>query len=310
MEWKEPEDAQYSELLNTTPVDMPVKFKDDATDQGAGVSPEGEALSMARSRGLRLRESYCLLVQVNHNVDSVSALDAKVPDYVWTEVIARHICTHWVGAPANTFTIELLSDTEFLLFKGPRSGPGITWENTITYIQILHDIHDWGSTEVAVMAGQRTMKQSWIDLANMREYHWAHILGRLAAVEGKALLLAIKNAKTPTPQGRGQGYTRRADHYFAQRAVRALAPEPTLHVLRPATLEDYHSAQEPSEFEYRSEGSEGSSTESMGYSSSTTVTSHHGTDHTQCSNTKYRDHKCQRQKHRDQQKVIRLILGS
>ena len=152
-----------------------------------------------------------------------------------------------------------------------------------------------------MMAGQRTMKQSRIDLANMREYHQAHILGRLAAVEGKARLLAIENAKTPTPQGRDWGYTRRADHYFAQRAVKALAPEPTLHALRPATLEDYHSAQEPSEFEYRSEGLEGSSTESTGYSSSTMVTSHHDTDHTQCSNTKYRDHKRQRQKHCDQQ---------
>ena len=77
-------------------------------------------------------------------MDSVSGLDAKVPDYVWTEVIAWDICTYQVGAPAGTFTIELLSDMEFLLFQGPRSGPGMTWENTIPYIRILQDIHDWG----------------------------------------------------------------------------------------------------------------------------------------------------------------------
>ena len=75
---------------------------------------------------------------VAHNVDSVSALDAKVPDYIWTEVIARDICTYRVGAPAGTFTVELLSDTEFLLFQGPQSGHGMTWENTILYIQDLH----------------------------------------------------------------------------------------------------------------------------------------------------------------------------
>ena len=127
MEWKEPEDAWYSELLTTTLVDMPVKSKDDATNQGARVSPGDEGLSAARSRGLCQRESYCILVRVNCNVDSMSALDAKVPNYVWTEVIAWDICTHRVGAPANTLTIELLSDMEFLLFEGPRSGLGINW---------------------------------------------------------------------------------------------------------------------------------------------------------------------------------------
>ena len=151
----------------------------------------------------------------------------------------------------------------------------------IAYIQILHDIRDWGGTEVAMMAGQRTMKQSWIDLANTREYRRAHILGRLAAVEGKAWSLAIENAKILTPQGRGRRYTRRADRYFAQRAVGAPAPEPTLHALRPATPEDYHSTKKPSEFEYRSERSEGSGTDSLGYSSTSMATSHHDTDHTQ-----------------------------
>ena len=299
MEWKETKDAQYSELLTTTPVDTPVKSEDNSVDLGTGASPEGEGSSMAASPGLRQREAYCLLVWVTRNVDSVSVLDAKVPDYVWTEVITWDICTHWVGAPANTFTIELLSDTEFLLFEGPQSGPGITWENAIAYIWILHDIRDWGGTEVTVVAGQRTMKQSQIDLANMREYCWTRILERLAAVEGKARSLALKNVKTLTPQGRGQGYTRRADWYLAQKVAGRLALEPTLHTLRPVTPEDYHSVREPSEFEYESEGSEGSGTNSTGYSSTTTATSHHDTDHTQRSNTKNRDHKRWKQKYHD-----------
>ena len=52
-------------------------------------------------------------------------LDTKVPDYVWTEVIAQDICMFQIGAPSGTFVVELLSDTEFLLFQGPWSGPGI-----------------------------------------------------------------------------------------------------------------------------------------------------------------------------------------
>ena len=294
------EDAQFPKFLTTTQVDAPVKSEDDTTDDGIGASPEGGGSSVAVSLGLCQREAYCLLVQVTRNVDSVSALDAKVPDYVWTEAIAWDICVYQVGAPANAFTIELLCDMEFLLFEGPRSGPGITWENAIKYIRVLHEICDWGSMEVTMVAGQHTMRQSQIDLANMREYHRTRILGRLAAVEGKAQTLALENAKTPTPMGRGRAYTRRADWYLAQKVAGSPTLEPSLHPLRPATPEDYHSAQQPSEFDDGSEESEGSGTDSTGYSSTITMMSHHDTNHTQRSDTKNRDHRHQKQKHRDQ----------
>ena len=142
MEQEESEDARYTELLTTAPVDTSVKSEDDATAQGTRASPDSEGLFTAMPRGLRQREVYCLLVRVTRNVDSVSALDVKVPDYVWNEVITQDIYTYQVGAPTGTFTVELLSDTEFLLFQGPRSGPGMTWENTIPYTRILHDCHD------------------------------------------------------------------------------------------------------------------------------------------------------------------------
>ena len=254
---------------------------------------------MAASLGMCRREAYCLLVWVTPNVYSVSALDAKVPDYVWTEVIAQEICAYRVGTPANAFTIEPLCDMEFLLFEGPRSRPGITWENAIKYIWVLHDIRDWGGTEVTVVAGQHTMRQSRMDLANTREYCRAHILGQLAAMEGKAWTLALENAKSPTPMGRGRAYTRRVDWYLAQKVARTPVLEPSLHPLRSATPEDYHSAQEPSEFEDGSEKLEGSSTDSTGYSLTTTTTSHHDTNHTQWSDTRNRDHRCWKQKHRD-----------
>ena len=248
---------------------------------------------------MRRREAYCLLVQVAHNMESVSALDAKVPDYVWTEVIAWNICTYRVGAPSGTFVVELLSDMEFLLFQGPWSGPGIAWEDTIHYIQALHDIRDWGGREVTVVVAQRTMRQSRIDLANTCEYRRARVLGWLATVEGRARTLALESPRPVSPQGRGRGYTQRANCYYTQKAVRTPAPEPTLNTMRPATPEDYHSTREPSEFEYESEGLERPGMDSMGYSSMTTVTSYHDMDNTQHSDTKNCDLKRRRQKHRD-----------
>ena len=158
-------------------------------------------------------------------MDSVSTLDAKVPDYVWTEVIAQDICTFWIGAPSGTFIVELLSDMEFLLFQGPQSGPGIAWEDTIPYIRALHDIRDWGGTEVTMVVAQRTMRQSRIDLANTPEYRRVCVLRCLATVEGWAWTLALEGPRPVSPQGRGQGYTQRADCYYVQKAVRAPALE-------------------------------------------------------------------------------------
>ena len=93
----------------------------------------------------------------------MSALDLKVLDHVWLELIAQDICTYQLQAPTGTFIIELLSDTEFLLFQGPQSGKGMTWDNTIQFIRNLHGVMDWGSTEVTVVSGQHTMKQAKID---------------------------------------------------------------------------------------------------------------------------------------------------
>ena len=69
--------------------------------------------------------------------------------------------------------------------------------------------------------------------------------------------------------------------------------------MRPATPEDYHSAWEPSKFEYESDGLEGTGTDFTGYSSMATATSHHDTDGTQWSNTRNHDCKHQKQKHWD-----------
>ena len=145
MEQKETDDARYLELL--TPTGTPVETEDDTT-KGTGASPESEKSPATGPQGMCRREAYGLLVRVSRNVDSVSALNAKVPDYVWTEAIAPDICEYQIGAPTNTFVLELLSDTEFLLFQGPRSGPGMAWEDTILYIRTLHDIQDWGAQKL------------------------------------------------------------------------------------------------------------------------------------------------------------------
>ena len=57
MEQRESKDAQYSDLLTTTPVDTPVKSEDDATTRGTRAFSDGEGLSAAVSPELCQRES-------------------------------------------------------------------------------------------------------------------------------------------------------------------------------------------------------------------------------------------------------------
>ena len=78
-----------------------------------------------------------------------------------------------------------------------------------------------------------------------------HTLEWMATTKGILWAVAIDKNKPPVPQSRGRGYTHQADHYFAQKFARAAAPEPTLHTIRPASPEDYHSARGPSECEYK-----------------------------------------------------------
>lgn len=58
----------------------------------------------------------------------------------------------------------LLSDMEFLLFKGPQSGQGMYWDKAINYIRGLHRFMAWGGTKVTIVSGQCTIKQAKIDL--------------------------------------------------------------------------------------------------------------------------------------------------
>ena len=86
-----------------------------------------------------------------------------------------------------------------------------------------------------MVVAQHTMRQSQIDLANTHEYRQARVLGRLATVEGQAGTEALESPRPMSPQGRGRGYTRRADRYYAQKAVGALAVELTLNTMRLVT---------------------------------------------------------------------------
>ena len=67
-------------------------------------------------------ESYCLYIRVLRDSDVVLQQDRKVPDYCWNDGISKDICKAWTRVLPGTFSVDLLSDMEFLVYKLPKTG--------------------------------------------------------------------------------------------------------------------------------------------------------------------------------------------
>ena len=67
-------------------------------------------------------ESYCLYVRVLRDSDVILEQDRKVPEYCWNAGISKDICEARTRVLPGTFSMDLLSDTEFLVYKLPKMG--------------------------------------------------------------------------------------------------------------------------------------------------------------------------------------------
>ena len=67
-------------------------------------------------------ESYCLYIRVLQDSDVVLEQDCKVPDYCWNASISKDICEARTRVLPGTFSVDLLSTTEFLVYKLPKTG--------------------------------------------------------------------------------------------------------------------------------------------------------------------------------------------
>ena len=67
-------------------------------------------------------ESYCLYIRVLRDSDVVLEQDRKVPDYCWNAGISKDICKGQTRVLPGTFSVDLLSDMEFLVYKLSKMG--------------------------------------------------------------------------------------------------------------------------------------------------------------------------------------------
>ena len=72
------------------------------------------------------RESCCLYVRVLRDSNVVLEQDRKMPDYCWNAGICKDICEAQTRVLPGTFSVDLLSDMEFLLYKLHKMGQGMS----------------------------------------------------------------------------------------------------------------------------------------------------------------------------------------
>ena len=256
-----PVDAQAVELLDPSflrPVTHDAATADPPRERAG--SPTGSCvLPNEHPR----RESNCLYVRVLRDSDAILEQDRKVPEYCWNASISKDICEARTGVVPGTFSMDLLSDTEFLVYRIPKMTRGMSNREARCYADLIMGSYLWAGSPATVFVTKRTTQEARRDKVKTREYHRKITVQRLATAQARLKDLEMvaqrRQERTVNPVARGRGMIRRADKYLAQWHGREPERIPgTVPVLpafsdRAATPDDYHSAQEPSESEYDSE---------------------------------------------------------
>ena len=263
-------------------------------------------------------ESNCLYVRVLRDSDAILEQDRKVPEYCWNAGISKDICEAWTGVVPGTFSVDLLSDTEFLVYRIPKTTRGMSDREVRCYTDSITGSYLWAGSPATVFVTRRTTQEARRDKIKTREYRRKITVRQLATAQARLKDLEMVTQKcqerAANPVGRGRGMMCRADKYLAQRYRKEPERIPgTVPVLptfpdRPATPDDYHSAREPSELEYDTEETdpkedrddvEGDDDDASVGSDTTSKSSGHNTDRTNRMTTAYWTQRRNQQKRKE-----------
>ena len=262
------------------------------------------------------RESYCLYIRVLWDSDVVLQQDHKVPDYCWNAGISKDICKAQTRVLPGTFSVDLLSDTEFLVYKLPKTGRGMSEVELMLFTDFITGSYLWASVPADVFVTPWTTQQVRRDKAKTWEYQCRITVEQLATAQARLQDLDLAARKwrelKENSVGWGRGMIHQADKYLAQQHGKELpwapGPGPSLPVFpdRTATLDDYHSAREPSEFEYDSEETDPEEPKDDPEEDDASVASNltykssgHNTDQTRRTNILNRNHRHNQRKHKE-----------
>ena len=106
------------------------------------------------------RESCCLYVRVLRDSTAVLGQDHKMLDYCWNAGICKDICEARTRVLPGTFSVDLLSDTEFLLYKLPKTGRGMSEMESVLFADLIMGSYLWAGVPTDVFVTPQTIPAS------------------------------------------------------------------------------------------------------------------------------------------------------
>ena len=131
------------------------------------------------------RESCCLYIRVLRDSDVVLEQDHKVPDYCWNAGICKDICKVQTRVLPGTFSVDLLSDTEFLVYKLPKMGWGMSETESALFADFIGGSYLWAGVPADIFVTPRTIQQARRDKAKRHEYRRRITVEQLAATQAR-----------------------------------------------------------------------------------------------------------------------------
>ena len=135
----------------------------------------------------------------------------------------------------GTFSVDLLSDTEFLVYHVPKTTRGMSDQEARCYADLITGSYLWAGSPATVFVARRTTQEARRDKIKTREYRRKITMRRLAATQARLKDLEMVTQKHQEHAANqvvwGKGMIRRADRYLApaawgrsQNGFRALYP--------------------------------------------------------------------------------------
>ena len=190
------------------------------------------------------QESNCLYIRVLRDSDAILEQDRKVPEYCWNAGISKDICEARTGVVPGTFSVDLLSDTEFLVYCVPKTTRGMSDREARCYADSITGSYLWAGSPATVFVARRTTQEARRDKIKTREYRRKITVRRLAIAQARLkdpeMVTQKRQEHAANPVTRGRGMIRRADKYLAQRhgkePERIPGAEPVLSCLPGSSL--------------------------------------------------------------------------
>ena len=165
-------------------------------------------------------ESNCLYIRVLRDSDAILEQDLKVPEYCWNAGISKDIYEARTGVVPGRFSVDLLSDTEFLVYCIPKTTRGISDCEARCYADLITGSYLWAGSPAIVFVTKPTTQEARRDKIKTREYRRKITMRRLATTQARIKDLEMVTQKcqecAANPVARGRGMVRRADKYLAQ----------------------------------------------------------------------------------------------